>query len=50
MLEGLGIVRDVYLPFFFKSYFSVQFICCLDGARIGIQYETSFAGTSRAIV
>lgn len=22
-----------------------QMICCLDGPRIGIQYETSFAGT-----
>lgn len=35
-------------PFHEKITYKVgnKFICCLDGARIGIQYETSFAGES----
>ncbi|MCD9560346.1 hypothetical protein HAX54_018968 [Datura stramonium] len=40
--------NPVAKPFHGKITYKVgnKVICCLDGARIGIQYETSFAGES----
>lgn len=32
------------------NIFCNQVICCLEGTRIGIQYETSFAGNFEAIL
>lgn len=46
-MEGPGEISMLpILPFNEKITYKVgtKVICCLDGARIGIQYETSFAG------
>lgn len=43
-----GDITQLPSPFHDKITYKVgnKVICCLDGARIGIQYETSFAGES----
>ncbi|KAL3646161.1 hypothetical protein CASFOL_011341 [Castilleja foliolosa] len=45
-LLGSGDDASAILPFLEKITYRVgnKMICCLDGARIGIQYETSYAG------
>ncbi|CAN4127749.1 unnamed protein product [Withania somnifera] len=43
-----GDITQLPIPFHGKITYKVgnKVICCLDGARIGIQYDTSFAGES----
>ncbi|KAL5699409.1 hypothetical protein ACHQM5_030318 [Ranunculus cassubicifolius] len=49
MSRGAGMLPDHH--FHGKATYRVdnKVICCLEGARIGIQYETSFAGESREL-